>query len=51
MAADERFHLKMECPIVFSAGILELVALALIAAPISLLIGVILLLVIRRKKK
>lgn len=35
----------------FSAGIMELVALALIAAPITLLIGVLLLLVARRRKQ
>lgn len=35
----------------FSAGIMELVALALIAAPIALLIGVLVFLVARRKKQ
>lgn len=34
-----------------SAGIMELVALALIAAPIALLVGVIWFLVARRKKR
>lgn len=35
----------------FTAGIMELVALALLAAPITLLIGVLLFLVARRKKQ
>ncbi len=34
-----------------TAGIMELVALALLAAPIFLLIGVLLLLVARRRKQ
>ncbi len=35
----------------FTAGIMELVALTLIAAPIFLLIGVLLLLIARRRKQ
>ena len=35
----------------FTAGVMELVALALIAAPIALLIGAILFLIARRKKR
>jgi len=40
----------MGCPIVVSAGIMELVALAMILAPIALLIGTLSFLVFLRRK-
>jgi len=50
MAADDRLSIQTEHPTVFPVGVMELGVVAIILAPILLLIGLLLFLIARRKK-